>query len=120
MVRVIIERHCKPKKEMELEKLLISLRAKAMHQHGYISGETLRSMDDPLYWITISTWTDADLWKVWETSHERQEIASKIEPLIVRPEEVSIFTFARRAELEYAHTIDTQTKLIWERTSLTP
>jgi len=106
MVRVIIKRHCRPKKEMELENLLISLRAKAIHQRGYISGETLRSVDDPLYWVTISTWINNDLWKVWETSHERQEIASKIEPLIVRPEEVSIFTFVRRTEAEYAHSID--------------
>lgn len=107
MVRVIIERHCRPKKEMELESLLISLRAKAVRQHGYISGETIRSVKDSLHWLTISTWTDVDLWKVWETSHERREIASKIEPLIVRPEKVSIFTFVRRAEAEYAHTIDT-------------
>jgi len=107
MVRIIIERHCRPNKEMELERLLISLRARAMHQHGYISGETIRSVDDPLHWITISTWADADQWKVWETSYERQEIASKIEPLIVRPEKVSVFTFAKRAEAEYAHTIDT-------------
>ena len=106
MVRILIERHCRPNKEMELENLLIDLRAQAMRQHGYISGETIRNVDDPLHWVTISTWTDADLWTVWETSHERREIASKIESLCVRPEKITIFTFARRAIAAYAHTIE--------------
>ncbi|MFC2017725.1 antibiotic biosynthesis monooxygenase family protein [Chloroflexota bacterium] len=107
MVRILIERYCHPNKELELESLLINLRAKVMRQHGYISGETIRDMDDPLHWVTISTWTDADLWKVWETSHERQKITSKIESLLVRPEKMTIFTFAKRALAAYAHTIDT-------------
>jgi len=106
MVRILIERHCRPNKEMELESLLIDLRAKAMRQLGYISGETIRNVDDPLHWVTISTWTDADLWKVWETSHERQEIANKIDSLLVRPEKKTIFTFTKKAIAAYAHTID--------------
>lgn len=106
MVRILIERYCRPNKEMELESLLINLRSQAMRQHGYISGETIRDVDDPLHWVTISTWTDVDLWKVWETSHERREIASQIESLIVRPEKITIYTFAKRALAASAHTID--------------
>jgi len=106
MVRVIIERRCLPGKEAELESLLVELRSGSMRQRGYISGETLRSVDDPSLWLVISTWVDADLWKVWKTMAERQEIERKIEPLLVAPDKVSIFNFAGRGGAESAHTID--------------
>ena len=106
MVRVIIERHCQPGKQAEMESLLVELRSKAMRQRGYISGETLQSVDDPLLWLVISTWTDADLWRMWETMPERRETLSKIEPVLAAPEKVSIFSFARRGGAESAHTID--------------
>lgn len=106
MVRVIIERHCQPGKQAEMESLSVELRTKAMRQRGYISGETLQSVDDPLLWLVISTWTDVDLWRMWETMPERRETLSKIEPLLAAPEKVSIFSFARRGGAESAHTID--------------
>ena len=106
MIRVIIERHCKPGKEAEMEGLLMEARAKGMNQLGYISGETLRSVDNPSLWLVISTWVDADLWKVWETMPERLQINSTIEPLLIAPEKVSIFSFAIRGRGASAHTID--------------
>ena len=106
MVRIIIERRCQPHREIELLSLLIQLRIKTMNQRGYVSGETLRSVDDPSLWVVISTWLDADLWQVWETSPDRQQFTSKIEPLLTGPEKVSVFTFVRQAGAESAHTID--------------
>lgn len=93
MERILIERYCRPNKEMELESMLIDLRTKALRQPGYISGETIKNVDDPLHWITISTWTDPELWKTWLASQERQEISDKIDPLIDRPEKITHFTF---------------------------
>ncbi len=95
MVRVIIERRCQPNKEAELEKLLVELRSKAMWQRGYISGETLQSVDAPSLWLVISTWLDAELWKAWENSPERQEMVTKIEQLLVVPEKVSVLSFVK-------------------------
>jgi quinol monooxygenase YgiN len=95
MVRVIIERHCRPDKDAELGKLLVELRSKGMHQPGYVSGETLRSSHDPSLWLVISTWLDAEQWETWENSQERRDIVSKIEPLLSEPEKVSIFDFVR-------------------------
>ena len=106
MVRVIVERRCKPGREAELEGLLLELRIKAMQQRGYISGETLRSVDDPDHWLVISTWADADLWTVWTTNAERTDITDRIKPLLSAPEKVSIFTFMRRGGGASAHTID--------------
>lgn len=95
MVRVIIERRCQPNKEAELEKLLVELRSKVVRQRGYISGETLRSVDDPSLWLVIATWLDAELWKAWESSPERQEVVTKIEQLLVAPAKASVFSFAK-------------------------
>jgi len=106
MIRVIIERHCQPEKAAEMENLLVELRTKGMRQPGYISGETLRAIDDPTYWLVISTWHDADLWQVWETSPERQETEKKIASLLTGPEKSSVFSFVRRGGAESAHIID--------------
>ena len=106
MIRVIIERHCQPNKEAEMESLLVDLRMTAMRQHGYISGETLQSIDDPSFWLVISTWANADFWKVWHSSSERREPLDKIEPLLVAPEKISVFGFMRRGGAESAHRID--------------
>lgn len=105
MIRVIIERHCRPDKVAEMEALLIDFRTAAMRQPGYISGETLHSIDDPTLWLVISTWVDTDAWKAWQTSAERQEVQRKLEPLLISPEKVSVFSFARRGGAASAHTI---------------
>ena len=107
VIRIVIERHCQPDKAAEMEKLLVDLRTKAMRQRGYVSGETLRSMDDPSQWLVISTWLDADLWKAWETSPERQDIVRQIDPLLTASEKASVFGFMRRGGADSAHTIET-------------
>ncbi len=93
MVKIVIERRCKPDGGAELESLLVELRSQAVQQRGYVSGETLRSVDDPSLWLVQSTWLDIDLWKAWEASPERQATAGKIESLLAAPERVSCFSF---------------------------
>lgn len=95
MVRVIIERRCQPNKEAELDKLLVELRSKGVRQRGYVSGETLQSVDDPSLRLVISTWLDAELWKAWKNSPERREMVTAIERLLVAPEKVSVFSFVK-------------------------
>ena len=106
MIRVIIERHCKPERCAEMEQLLMELRTKATLYHGYISGETLHSRDDPSFWLVISTWVDIDSWKAWEKSTKRDEVALKIDPLLTEPEKVTVFDFARRGVTMSAHMLD--------------
>jgi len=103
MVRVMIERRCRPDKAAAVEHLLVELRSQAMQQHGYVSGETLRSVDDPSLWLVISTWLDAGLWKAWERMPERREISNKIAGLLIAPEKVTVYTFARRGGAKSAH-----------------
>jgi len=59
-VRIIIERRIKEGKEVELGKLLLELRSRAIKQKGYITGETLRDYDDPSTHIVIRNRGSAD------------------------------------------------------------
>ena len=97
MVRVMIERRFQAGKETELENLLVQLRSRAMAQPGYVSGETLRALDDPSLWIVLSTWLDVSLWKAWEASPERQELENQIGRIASAPAKVSAFSFVWKA-----------------------
>ena len=91
MIRVVIERHCKPGKEHTVESLLEDLRAESLHQPGYISGETLIEIDDPASFLVISTWTRLDAWKAWKDSQPRLEIIHLISPLLISEPTVRIY-----------------------------
>lgn len=90
-VRIIIERKIKRGKELDLARLLLELRSRAVKQKGYITGETLRDYDDPSTHIVISTWESAEDWKKWSTEKERMDIQSKIEELLSQPSTTKIY-----------------------------
>lgn len=93
-IRVIIDRRVKKGKATELSKLLRELRSKAMPAKGYISGETLRALDDPQNYIVITTWQSVDDWRAWEKNRERKKIQAKIEKLMARPTRAKIYVYA--------------------------
>ncbi len=92
-IRVLIERRITPENEPGLGNLLRKLRGKAMSAKGYISGETLRSLDDPNEYLVISTWNSLDDWRRWEADKERQEIQTKIDSLLRAPAIQRVFVY---------------------------
>jgi len=92
-VKVIIERRLKEGKEGGLAQLLRQLRAKALLASGYISGQTLRSVDDPRLYLVISTWKSLEDWRNWEEDPERNELQRKIDELLEEPAKFRIFYF---------------------------
>jgi quinol monooxygenase YgiN len=97
MIRVMIERRFQAGKETELENLLVDLRSRGMAQPGYVSGETLRGLNDPSLWVVLSTWLDISLWKARQASPERHKIEDKIERIASAPAKVSAFSFVWKA-----------------------
>jgi len=93
-VRIIIDRKVKKGKESDFSKLLRELRTKAIPSKGYISGETLRALDDPYNYIVITTWQSLDDWKAWEKHPERKKIQAKIEKIMARPTKTKIYVHA--------------------------
>ncbi|MBN1828758.1 MAG: antibiotic biosynthesis monooxygenase [Deltaproteobacteria bacterium] len=83
-VKVMIQRIVPPEREQELLALTMKLRVKASRQPGYISGETLRSVNDPSVSLVVSTWQTLEDWNEWVNSKDRQEIQRKIDTLLER------------------------------------
>ncbi|HWP65879.1 MAG TPA: antibiotic biosynthesis monooxygenase [Candidatus Limnocylindria bacterium] len=90
MVRVLIERHIRPGVEQELLAALREMRGGAVHAAGYVSGETLRDVDDPGHYVIISTWRSRGDWDRWAVSEARQHARRRIAPLLASPERVSV------------------------------
>jgi len=81
-VQVIIKRKFKVDNLEELIPLLTELRIRAKDQPGYISGETLRSLDNPEDYLVFSKWETVDDWKKWFHSKERRDIQGEVDSLI--------------------------------------
>ena len=91
MVRVVIQRHLKEGKRGDLMPLLRELRAAAMHQPGYVTGESLASTEDRSIISVLSTWRSLEDWEAWQKSEQRIRLYKKIEPLLVEKPKVSIY-----------------------------
>ncbi len=89
-VKIIMERTVRPDQQGELLLLLRQLRMRAINQPGYITGETLISIDKPGTQIVVSTWNSLPDWKAWENHPDRLEIANKIEALLTAPTKVAV------------------------------
>ena len=69
-IKVIVKRKVAKGNEAELLPLLLELRTKATSRPGYISGETLRGVEDPEDCLVIGTWQSVENWKEWESNPE--------------------------------------------------
>ncbi len=81
-VKILIKRKVPADKARQMIPLFRQMRSLAMEQEGYISGETLRSLDDPEQFIVISTWQSSDHWQAWLNSGQRQQIQAQIDALL--------------------------------------
>jgi heme-degrading monooxygenase HmoA len=92
-VKVLIKRKVPQDKAKALIPLVRQMRASAATQAGYITGETLRSLDKPDEFLVISTWQASDDWKNWLQSEERNKVQSKIDDLLGGETEYEIFHY---------------------------
>jgi len=92
-VKIIIKRKIPKGKQSDLLPLLIHLRSLATSQSGYISGETLRNVDNAEDYLVISTWKSVDDWKSWVSNSQRAEIQDKIDALLGERTEYSIYLY---------------------------
>jgi heme-degrading monooxygenase HmoA len=54
----------------------------AIEQKGYISSETLRSVQNPQEYLVISAWGSLEEWEKWFNSSQRKELHSKVDMLL--------------------------------------
>jgi heme-degrading monooxygenase HmoA len=92
-IKIIIKRIVPEEKVKNLTPLLKQLRALATNQPGYISGETLKRMDNPGQYLVISTWQSAGDWDRWILSQERKGVQDKIDVLLGKKTEYEVYTY---------------------------
>jgi len=80
-VKILIKRRLPLDKDQYAVELLRQLRTLAMQQEGYISGETLRSIENSEEFLVISTWRSFEDWRNWFNSSQREELQSKVDIL---------------------------------------
>ena len=61
-VKIFIRRSIPEDRTNDLLPLFRRLRNLATNQSGYISGETLKNLDDPSDYLVISTWNSLDFY----------------------------------------------------------
>lgn len=92
-IKIFIRRTVPQDKAKEMIPLFRQMRASAATQPGYITGETLRSMDNPEEFMVISTWQSSEDWKNWLKSDERNKVQSKIDDLLGGETRYEIFHY---------------------------
>jgi quinol monooxygenase YgiN len=90
MIRVLIERRLSPGTAETFAALMREMRRDAVQARGYISGETLRDVDDPHHSVIVSTWRSQPDWDAWAVSPARQRARQRIAPLLAQPERVTV------------------------------
>jgi len=92
MVKVLMERTIRGQNVGQIVRLLRQLRVLAMQQPGYISGETLHGVDDPNYYLVISTWESQEQWQNWFNHPERQKLGAEIDKILESPTRTRVVT----------------------------
>ena len=92
-VKVLIKRIVPEEKAREIIPLFRKMRSLATVQQGYISGETLKSLDSPDIFLVISSWRTSDDWEKWLLSKERQGIQHEIDELLGGNTEYEMFHY---------------------------
>jgi heme-degrading monooxygenase HmoA len=81
-VKILIKRTVPRERAKDLIPLFRQIRSHAIRQPGYISGETLKRLDQPDQFLIISTWQSSEDWEKWLNNKERNELIDKIDGLL--------------------------------------
>jgi heme-degrading monooxygenase HmoA len=90
-VKIFIKRTVSEGKVPELTVLLKRLRSVTLMQPGYISGQTLKRLDQPGETMVISTWRSIEDWNDWVKNDKRIAIQKEIDDLLGAETEYEVY-----------------------------
>jgi heme-degrading monooxygenase HmoA len=90
-VKIFIKRSVSEGKVPELTVLLKRLRSVTLMQPGYISGQTLKRLDQPGETMVISTWRSIEDWNDWVKNDKRIAIQKEIDDLLGAETEYEVY-----------------------------
>ena len=91
VAKIIISRQFKSGHTPQIVALLNDIRALALSQPGYQSGETLVENNAPNKMVVISTWSTLDDWYRWRDHPKRKEFEAMLEVYQEAPTEYEEF-----------------------------
>jgi heme-degrading monooxygenase HmoA len=94
MIRVLIERRLIEHVETFAYDAFREIRHEAIKKPGYISGETLRDIDDPNHFIVISSWQSREDWNAWASSEERLQADEQFRAALAETEKITVLELA--------------------------
>jgi heme oxygenase (mycobilin-producing) len=77
----------------KLNELLIELREMANHQYGYISGETMRNVENRNEYLVISTWKSLDAWQRWFANEKRAQKEGTVDALLGSSTSYKVYSY---------------------------
>ncbi len=95
LVKVYMRRRFKEGSLRDAFLLIRKIRARAMLQQGYISGETLVDYNDPQKTMVIGTWQSMEDWMNWKENPRRKEIVPQLEALLEEPTEYEEYIYSK-------------------------
>ena len=90
-VKVLIERTVRKGYDPYVWNMLRALRSEALHQKGYLYGETWRSIQNPRVLVNVSTWGTREHWDVWSATPFKQKMEERLVPMLTKPSRVQVF-----------------------------
>jgi heme-degrading monooxygenase HmoA len=75
----------------ELLPHIVELRALAVRQPGYISGETFLNLDRSEECLVIGRWISEEHWRQWKGDERRMELNKKIEKYLEAEPEYNVY-----------------------------
>ena len=81
----------KMKKRADIQPILLKLRSHALTYPGFVGGENLISEQNSRIVAMLSTWENAEQWRLWEKSTMVQEILIGINSLIIGKPRVTVY-----------------------------
>lgn len=82
-VKFLIKRKFKEGSMRAASRFLINHRNGAMRQPGYISSETLQSLNDPDTVLVVSTWHSTQEWEAWKNSEMRMANENEFKDYVI-------------------------------------
>jgi len=91
MIRVLIERHIALDLVEHYDRVATETLQKAMSAHGFISGEALKNVDNPMHRLVIANFRNTHDWLIWAQSDARKEMMHQMNLLLEQEEKITVF-----------------------------
>lgn len=90
MIHVLIERYIAPGMLSTYETNCVNALQQICVVKGYISGETFADKHDENHRYVFCKWRNIHAWETWYRSRERMELMNTINPILERPEKITV------------------------------